>query len=263
MYLTFTSRARYYKYMPRLLLILSVLLCAACATRAPEMTDMEYGVVSSSGYDIATWSRIISDTAPIHIYVEGDGHAFNSRGVPTSDPTPRGRVVRELAASDMAPNVAYIARPCQYIMSPTCNVTDWTTGRFSPCIITAMADTVRHVAGTRPIILIGYSGGAMITGLIIQNNPDLDIQKWITIAGVLNHADWTTYFGDAPLAESMDMTNLPRVPQVHYVASHDRVVPIELTRRMASPDDIIIVPDTAHSRMGNLNLDFSVSPLTK
>ena len=178
--------------------IFAVFLCGCAGTVAPSM-PLSTLVSSDGDYQIAFWRRDTSDTAPIHIYIEGDGYAFDGHGRPTRDPTPHGHLVRNLAMSDSAPNVAYIARPCQFVMSDACNVHDWTDGRFSAQIIDVMTDAVRQIAGTRPIVLVGYSGGAYVAAQIISRNPDLDVRQWITVAGVLNHSEWTEYFGDAPL----------------------------------------------------------------
>ena len=55
----------------------------------------------------------------------------------------------------------------------------------------------------RRIILIGYSGGALLCGLIINHyQEELNIVRWITIAGLLNHTRWTRHFGYNPLKKS-------------------------------------------------------------
>lgn len=232
--------------MIRMALFFLILCLGACAgTRGKMPSEFQFRPIETENFIIAAWSRISDDQSPIHIYIEGDGHAFDATGHPTRDPTPHGTRVRQWASDDASPNVAYIARPCQYIMSSECIVDDWTTGRFSPRVIRAMSDAIKNIAGTREIILIGYSGGAMISGLVINENPDMNIKKWITVAGVLNHADWTEYFGDTPLTHSMNMYKLPQIPQSHYVAEHDDIVPIELSRKWLG-DNIIIMPGAQH-----------------
>lgn len=208
-----------------------------------------YIPVHAGEYDIVTYQKISDPHAPIRIYIEGDGNAFNSAGNPTDNPTPRGNTVRSMVMQDRAPNVVYMARPCQYIMSDACTVSDWTSGRFSTRVISAMTDAVRGVAGNQPIVLIGYSGGALLSGLIITQNPDINVSQWITVAGVLNHGEWTRYFGDTPLSDSMDMDELPRVPQTHYVASYDTVVPLHLSKRWTH-DKIVVLSDTQHNDLG-------------
>ncbi len=212
--------------------------------------DFVYVPVAATHYDIATWQKISSPTAPIHIYIEGDGFSFDGYGRPTSNPTPRSHMLRDMASRDSNLNVVYMARPCQFMMSDNCNVTDWTSGRFSARTIDATATAIRHIAQGRPVILIGYSGGAMMSGLVIEKYPDINVQKWITIAGVLNHRDWTEYFGDSPLTESQNMNTLPQVLQCHYVAESDIIVPRHLSEKWTD-NNFIIVPNSAHNDFGN------------
>lgn len=231
---------------------LAVFIClSGCSTTLHTFSDdFIYVPVRAGEYDIVTYQKISDAHAPVRIYIEGDGNAFDATGRPTDNPTPRGDTVRRMAIRDASPNVIYMARPCQYIMSDGCNVSDWTSGRFSPRIISVMADAVRSVAPNREIVLIGYSGGALLSGLIITQNPDINISQWITVAGVLNHGDWTHYFGDTPLSDSVNMDELPRVSQLHYVASRDAVVPLHLSKQWTQ-NKMIIVPNTLHNDFGD------------
>ena len=213
--------------------------------------------INAGNFEIATLQKTTNQSDTIHIYLEGDGHAFDGRGVPTRDPTPRGTFLRELATSDASANVVYMARPCQYIMSPACDVSDWTDGRFSPQVIESAATAIKQIAGTRPIILVGYSGGALLSGLVIEKYPELNVKKWITIAGVLNHSDWTDFFGDSPLTHSINMNVLPRVHQLHYAAENDKTVPNSLTIQWTGGADTIIIPNATHDDFEDLILDFS------
>ena len=90
---------------------------------------------------------------------------------------------------------------------------------------------------------------------MIADNPDLDVRQWITIAGVLNHSDWTRYFGDSPLVKSQDLSVLPNVQQSHFVASDDVVVPLELSQRWTRDvGGVIIVPNSTHASFQKFNL---------
>ena len=229
--------------------------CAGANWRAPA--DFMPITINAGNFEIATLQKTTNQSDPIHIYLEGDGHAFDGRGVPTRDPTPRGTFLRELATSDASANVVYMARPCQYIMSPACDVSDWTDGRFSPQIIESAATAIKQIAGTRPIILVGYSGGALLSGLVIEKYPELNVKKWITIAGVLNHNDWTDFFGDSPLTHSINLNVLPRVHQLHYAAENDKTVPNSLTMQWTGGADTIIIPNATHDDFEDLILDFS------
>ena len=234
---------------------LFLLLCGCSGTWVMPPAFIQQDI-RTPDYQIRTYQKVLSDTATIHIYIEGDGNSFDARGIPTSDPTPNGTLVRDMASRDTSPNVAYIARPCQYIMSASCSRTDWTNGRFSDKIIDSVSGAVKTIAQKRPIVLIGYSGGAMVSGIIINQTPELNVIRWITIAGVLNHSEWTAYFNDMPLSKSLDMTALPTVPQVHYIIAGDRVVPNSLSRRWVADENIIVIPNAKHDKIPDINLSF-------
>ena len=232
-----------------------VMLCGCVVTNMPDnATTIKPN--RADLYSVATIQKITDETAPVHIYIEGDGHAFNLRGRATYDPTPRSTFMRDMAAADNSLNVAYIARPCQFIMDKKCTTTDWTDGRFSSAMVDSVASAIKTIAGTRPVILVGFSGGAMISGLIIQNHTDIDVKQWITIAGVLNHKDWTNYFGDTPLAQSLNLNTLPRVSQVHYVAKNDKTVPYSLSSKWIGKNKMVMIPDADHNSIPIIKLDF-------
>ena len=203
--------------------------------------------IRTGKYEIYTQQRILDNVSPINIYIEGDGNSFTKRGVPTHNPTPVSTLVRDMADADNAVNVAYIARPCQYIMSKTCTQSDWTDGRFSPEIVQAIQDAIKQVAGNRPISLIGYSGGALISGYIIKHNPDMNFIQWVTVSGVLNHNDWTSFFGDKPLKKSVDLDTLPDIKQVHFVAEQDKVVPRKLSEKWTRGQPMIVIKGATHN----------------
>lgn len=230
---------------------------AGCAgVSAVDMGGLQYSEINAGKYTIATWSRISDKKSPVHVYVEGDGNAFDARGMPTRDPTPRGTMLRRLVLRDNSENVVYMARPCQFVMSDSCVVTDWTSGRFSADIIDSMAIALKQMVVDKPVVLIGYSGGAMVTGLIIQNHPDINVQKWVTIAGVLNHSDWTEYFDDMPLSGSLNLNELPHINQVHYVGTRDKTVPLSLSQKWVAEKDLITLDGYSHNDFEILQIDF-------
>lgn len=235
------------------------LLLSACLIvwRAPS--SFQEVIVNTNKFDIFTYQKISDSTSAVHIYIEGDGYAFNGAGQPTSDSTPRNTFLRELSARDTHPNVVYMARPCQYIKSSSCRQSDWTIGRFSAPVIDSMASAIKQIAQNRPIILIGYSGGAMVSGLVILRNPDLRAEQWITIAGVLNHSDWTAYFGDTPLTQSLDMYELPHINQIHYISDGDKVVPNSLSYKWTVGKELKTVLNSTHSRFPELKINFDLT----
>ena len=239
--------------MKRVLLCFLLVACAGVNWVVPD--GFQYVPIKTDSYEIATWQKIDNPKNNlIHIYIEGDGHAFDAYGQPTSDPTPRGTLMRDLAAADNFENVVYMARPCQFIMDDNCSESDWTDGRFSQKIIDAQSRAIKQIAKNKSVTLIGYSGGAMVSGLVIKQNPKLKVDKWITIAGVLNHKMWTEYFGDEPLMKSLNMETLQNVPQVHFVGGHDKVVPYDLAKNWANEENIKLIPNASHDDFEDLKI---------
>ena len=238
-------------------MILVSLLLAGCAGLGAHDDMIIVVPTNPTLYSVATIQKITHPTEPVHIYIEGDGHSFYSNGRATDNPTPNSRFVRRMADADNSPNVAYIARPCQFIMDEKCNVADWTDGRFSRAMVDSVANAIKTIAGSRPVILVGYSGGAMTSGLIIQNHSEIDVKKWITIAGVLNHTDWTQYFGDTPLTHSMNLNTLPHLAQIHYIAEKDTVVPNSLSKQWVKESDIKVIKNAKHNTIPIIKLDFT------
>lgn len=234
-----------------MLLVLTFVLCG-CATITPPK-DFVYKEIRTRDFDLASWQKITAPDGVYKIYIEGDGHAFNSRGFATTDPTPKGTLVREIAFGDPSPNVVYLARPCQYIKSPICSKRHWTSARFAHEVIISTHDAIRQIAGNHPVILIGYSGGAQVAGLIATAKTGLDIKKVITIAGNLDHLAWTEYQQLPPLNESMNLESYRRqylaLPQMNYVGEKDKVIPPFLTKAFLENDDLItIVPNANHGQ---------------
>lgn len=234
---------------------LAFLLVGCSGTKWIAPNDFTYKPIRTNEYTIASWQKISdSKLDAIHIYVEGDGYSFDAYGQPTSNPTPKSKFMRNLATMDKFPNVAYVARPCQFIMDEKCSESDWTSGRFSQKILDSVQNAMEQIAGNKKITIIGYSGGAMISGILINQNKNLRFEKWITIAGVLNHKKWTEYFGDAPLNESVDMEKLPNIEQIHYVGENDKIVPYELAKTWAPESDIMVIPNARHDKFDKMKI---------
>lgn len=218
---------------------------ASCTfMRVPDF--FVYREIKTQNYKLASWQKKLNSNTPIRIYIEGDGHAFNHIGMPTSDPTPRGTFLRQIAFNDPHENVVYLARPCQFVKDKNCQQIDWTTGRFSKKVIDSMAQAVQKIASNHPIVLIGYSGGGLVSGLIIDQHPELKVIKWITLAGVLNHTKWTESLKLPPLKNSLDLKKMPNVEQHHYVGDKDEIVPFQLTQDI-TPKNITILSGATHT----------------
>lgn len=232
--------------------VLIVLLFLVGCTSVTVPTDYVYKEINTRDFTIATWQKVTNPQAFYKIYIEGDGNAFNAHGRATQDPTPHGTLVRELAFGDNNPNVIYLARPCQYVKSPICSKRYWTTARFAPEIVNAEYEAIKQIAGNSPVILVGFSGGAQIAGLLAATKAGLNVKKIITIAGNLDHLAWTQYHNLPPLNESLNLENYRRqfmqIPQIHYVGSDDKVIPPVLIKDFISNDDLVInVKNASHN----------------
>lgn len=234
--------------------ILTLLLfLSACTTTIDAPSDFVYKEISTDNFKLASWQKVTDKSQVYHIYIEGDGYAFNSRGVPTRNPTPRSHIVRNLAFADNNANVIYLARPCQYIKDKNCSQRHWTTARFAPEIINSTHQAIYSIVKNNPITLIGFSGGAQVAGLIASAKTGLNVKKIITIAGNLDHLAWTNYHQLPPLNESMNLAdykeNFMKIPQLHYVGAKDKVIPYNITQQFIQNDDIVIViRDAEHNR---------------
>lgn len=223
--------------------LITLLLLTGCTTiKIPA--DFVYKEVETRDFTLASWQKVTDTIAPYKIYIEGDGYAFNAQGKATQDPTPRGTLVRELAFGDKNPNVIYLARPCQYIKSSICSKRHWTTARFAPEVINAEYEAIKQIAGNNPVILVGFSGGAQVAGLVATAKSGLNVKKIITIAGNLDHLAWTQYHNLPPLNESMNLESYQKqfaqIPQIHYIGNDDKVMPPVLVREFVGNDDLII-----------------------
>jgi len=230
-----------------------LLFLSGCASFQMPQT-FTYRQIETEGFVISLWQKIENPKEPYYVYIEGDGHAFNRQGQPTTDPTPKSVLMRQMAANDNHANVIYLARPCQFTKGLACQQTYWTTARFSPVVIEAEYQTLKEMIGHAPVILIGFSGGAQIAGLIAVTK-DLNVKKVITIAGNLDHKAWTDYHHLPELSQSLNLADykekFAHIDQIHYVGEKDDVVPPVLTEEfVGSPSLIYIIKNATH---GNIN----------
>ena len=235
--------------MKKILLLLCCLLGACQSITPPPAFHAQE--TQTRTFKLASWQKITDPTRPYKVYIEGDGFAFNRLGRPSQNPTPKGTLMRQIAFNDPSPNVLYLARPCQYVADDFCTPRHWTTARFAPEVIQATYEELQTLAPQKELILIGYSGGAQVAGLLATNKPDLKVKKLITLAGNLDHEEWTRQKGFPPLSESLNLesyrTRYASFPQIHYVGEKDNVIPAKLTFDFVqNPDTVHLVPKATH-----------------
>lgn len=242
---------RYGWGMKKYIILIVLFICGCAGVKVPD--GFVYEEIETDTFKIATWRKITNPRNVVRIYIEGDGYAFNAKGKPTLDPTPKSDLVRNIAFNDPNDNVIYMGRVCQYVKDPLCEQKYWTTARFSDEVTDAMGQAI--IKSTKnPVILIGYSGGGQVAGQIALRKWDgqIKVEKIITIAGNLDHKAWTDYHKLPPLTESSNLGDYPTIfsrwPQIHYVGENDEVIPPHLTQNFIKDQNLIkIVPNADHS----------------
>ncbi|ALF86655.1 MULTISPECIES: alpha/beta hydrolase family protein [Ralstonia solanacearum species complex] len=195
--------------------------------------------LDAGGFVLTAYARMTRPDAPLDLYIEGDGLAWISRSEPSLDPTPREVVGLALAAADPAPNVVYVARPCQFTpmaMNPRCGVPYWTGKRFAPEVVASIDQAVSHFAARVPgqrIHLIGYSGGGALAVLVAARRTDVASIR--TVAGNLDHALVNRLHDVSAMPQSENAIDFAEqvasIPQVHFTGADDTVVPPIVAQR--------------------------------
>lgn len=169
----------------------------------------------------------------VRVYIEGDGLAWLSRNRPSPDPTPINPVALSLTRADRSPNVAYLARPCQYNRTfdgKACPEKYWKSARFSPEIIRAMSgalDGLKRRHGLRRFELVGYSGGGAVALLIASERGDIASIR--TVAGNLDTEAFSKLHKVSAMTESLNPASVAHrisaIPQRHFIGGRDAIIP--------------------------------------
>ena len=203
---------------------------ADAVARAAGFTREE---VVAGAFVLTAFSRIHRPDAPLDVYIEGDGVAWRSRTQPSADPTPRRATALALAAADPAPNVLYLARPCQFTPrphDPRCTAAYWTGRRFAPEVVAATDIALSRYAARVPgqgIHLVGFSGGGALAVLVAARRGDIASLR--TVAGDLDTEFVNRLHGVSPMPESLNpieaAARIAGIAQVHFAGTADSVVP--------------------------------------
>ena len=165
------------------------------------------------------------------VYIEGDGRGV-VRGRVTADPTPTRAMGFELAASDPAPAVLYLARVGQFQPSQTGQKYQayWSNKRLSEESVQAADQAVSEAKsrlGAKRVHLVGYSGGGGLAILLAERRSD--VVTLATVAGLLDTSWWVREKNFQPLEGSLNPADLApllaAVPQVHFYGSEDAIIP--------------------------------------
>jgi pimeloyl-ACP methyl ester carboxylesterase len=189
-----------------------------------------------------------------HIYLEGDGHAVNVFGQPSTDPTPPAPILLPALAVDSAPAL-YLGRPCYFDTADDhCHPGRWTLERYSAGTVTSLrAAAIAFIPPQDKVILIGHSGGGALALLLAAQLPQTCAV--ITLAGNLDVATWLKANDFTPLPDSLDPAIQPPLPtaiaQWHFAGADDKVILPQWIQAVSArqPDARYVrLPDTDHIR---------------
>lgn len=250
--------------MRKFILILTSFL-AGCA-QSPTATMAETHnfkplFIQTNPFKLATYQKILQPGIDVNIYIEGDGRAWITRSLLSSDPSPQSPTVMRLATIDPHPNVVYLARPCQYSpedLKTVCDNKYWSIARYAPTVVASMDSAITHIknqASCKKINLIGYSGGGALAILIAARRNDVATIR--TIAGNLDLDTMDKIHKTTPLSESMNpmdfVTQVKHIPQLHFVGAQDNIVPKVIAFNFAraarlDANKVVIINDASHNK---------------
>lgn len=234
-------------------LLVAALLTACAATPPPEVrrrtadglarsARLNPVTVDAEGFVLRAYLRASAAGQPLTVYIEGDGYAWETRHQPSDDPTPTDPLALRLALQDSAANVAYLARPCQYVVQDAgrpCPSDYWTGKRYAEEVIAATnaaLTQLRTLVQAGGLHLVGYSGGAAVAALAAARRHD--VLSLRTVAGNLDHAALTARHGVSTLQGSLnaidEAARLSSLPQRHFVGAQDRIVSPDIAQRFVA-----------------------------
>ena len=176
--------------------------------------------------------------APLRVYIEGDGFAWTTRTRPSPDPTPHMPLALYLAEQDLmtgtADNIAWVARPCQYVMLSNpkrrCAQKYWTSSRLAPEVIKvldAAISDLKRKAHAPTVELVGYSGGGGAAVLLAAQRSDVVHVR--TVAGNIDVDAFVRHHRVSPMQGSQNplsaVSRITHIPQLHFVGAKDKIVP--------------------------------------
>jgi len=219
---------------------------------AADAAHWQQRPLKTPDFTLQSWTSEPQSGADLTIYIEGDGLAWLNRHRPSMNPTPINPLAFKLALKHPGSNVAYLARPCQFIDlagQSQCSIDTWTEGRYSDSVIESMDSAIsqlKSIFNTNHLILVGFSGGAAVAILVAARRNDVD--RIISVAGNLDHRVWTDYHQLQPLSRSLNpadvVAQVDDIPQWHFVGALDEVVPLAVARsyqaKFAKPDAVHI-----------------------
>lgn len=234
----------------------------ACGLSAGTIKRLDSHLVTG-GF---THQRLADDDFPLHawlkpgqpgkpaetltVVIEGDGASWFNPRWPPADPTPESSQAAALAAGLSGP-VVYLARPCQFESSPSCQLPRWTGARFATELVDALdraLERLKQAAAARQLRLVGHSGGGVMAVLLAQRRQD--VASVVTLMAPLAISEWVRTQNLTPL-QGDDPGALPalRVAAVHVAGGRDAIVPPAVIARYVAEKggEYLVWPEAEHA----------------
>lgn len=215
--------------------------------------------IQTDYFKLRSYQKLDGKSLVLKIYIEGDGFAWVDRYTLSSNPTPINPVALKLAMKDKSQNIAYIARPCQYVKNVNCSEIYWADKRFAEEVINSINQAITQIkqqSKATHIELIGFSGGGAIVTLIASIRDD--IKHITTIAGNLNHTLLHQHHNIPNMINSLNpidiSSKISTIPQIHYVGEDDKIIPLKMAKSFKKASNnsknikIIIIPNATHTK---------------
>lgn len=197
-----------------------------------SLNNQEDIIIKTSYFNLFSLQKrdISCENKNLRVYIEGDGLSFISRREISNNPTPINSTILNLMQEDKNECKVYLARPCQYVDSFSCNKSYWTNKRFSIEVIESFneaLDLLKSIYKNKNFSLIGHSGGAAVATILTSKR--YDVNNLVTIAGNLDIEKWVQIKNLSKLDGSLnpaDFTfNLENIRQYHLIGLDDNIVP--------------------------------------
>lgn len=213
------------------------LLLLGCASPKPQeslnkaSTHLQKSVIKGEKFDILAVQSDLGQCRGerLFVYIEGDGAAWKSRSVVSSDPTPQKPTALLLLNSVNKKCSLYLARPCQYT-GQKCDKKEFTSNRYSLTVLQNydnILNSYKQKHSIKEFVLVGYSGGGAVAALLAGMRED--VFAIVTVASNLDTDAWTSYHNISALHGSLNPAHfaykLENIPQYHLVGSRDTIVP--------------------------------------
>ncbi len=255
------TAALFYRVAKGAVMLVMAVILVSCAKPAYQQVDAradQLGFTRSTQHSEKFRHVVYSprgDAAgdTVHVYIEGDGVAWQWRYFVKADPTPRKALMLNLMGKDKG-NTLYIGRPCYFgmVLDDQCNADYWTFSRFSEKVVTSMVEVIsQRTRRFRKIVLIGHSGGGALALLVAEKLPR--VTAVVTVAGNIDTDAWTAHHKYTKLYGSINPATRAPLPasirQLHLVGGNDKVIPPKLVKQwmLKQPSALLWeVPENTH-----------------